>query len=116
MHDSSKEKGVMQEMELNGLANGEQWVIIGLMLFIFSTIYNHGIERFPWLARLRPAEQVVGGVLVTVLASSFLIGWNNAFIVLSLFVASGLPMLIGSWVRAANDDEEAKKIQRENLK
>lgn len=103
-------------MELNGQQIGSQLVITSVALFLFGTLYNHGIERFPWLAKRRSAEQVVGGVIVTLLASGFVIGWMNVVVMLILFSGSGLPMLIGSWVRAAQDDEQAKNIAREALK
>jgi hypothetical protein len=116
MHDSSKETGAKQAMELNGTIFGKELVITVLVLFIFGTLYNHGIEKFPWLAQRRSAEQVVGGVLITVLASGFVIGWSNVIAMLILFSASGLPMLIGSWVRAAQDEQKALEIHKEVLK
>lgn len=39
---------------------------------------------------------VVIGVLVTVAASAFLVGWWNALLVLLAFAASGAPMILGS--------------------
>lgn len=103
-------------MEQNGTINGELLVAILVALLIFGLAYNYSIERWPWLKTLRPAEQVVGGVLATVVLSGFLIGWINMLIVLACFVASGLFMLIGSWNRAAADEKEAKKIQRDSMK
>jgi len=108
-------KGVNQEMELNWSETGNQLAIAFIALFLFGLIYNHGIEKWPWLAQRRPAEQVVGGVLVTVLVSGAIIGAQDAIVVCILFAASGLPMLIGSWVRAARDDAEAKRITRDTL-
>ena len=102
-------------MELNWSETGNQLAIAFIALFLFGLIYNHGIEKWPWLAQRRPAEQVVGGVLVTVLVSGAIIGAQDAIVVCILFAASGLPMLIGSWVRAARDDAEAKRITRDTL-
>lgn len=102
-------------MELNGTKIGAQLVITFIALLLFGAIYNFGIEKFPWLAHRRSAEQVVGGVLVTLLASGFVIGWMSVVVMFILFAGSGLPMLIGSWVRAAKDDEQAKNIAREAL-
>jgi hypothetical protein len=103
-------------MELNGTNIGAQLVITFIALLLFGAIYNFGIEKFPWLAHRRSAEQVVGGVLVTLLASGFVIGWMNVVVMFILFTGSGLPMLIGSWVRAAHDDAEAKRQMIETLK
>ena len=103
-------------MELNGTNIGNQLVITFVTLALFGVIYNHGIERFPWLAQRRSAEQVVGGVIVTLLAGGFVIGWMSTIVLFVLFTASGLPMLIGSWVRAARDDEQAKKVALEHLR
>lgn len=103
-------------METNGLIFGKELVMVSIFLLVFGILYNIGIEKFPWLAQRRSAEQVVIGVGVTVIASGFVIGWLNMAAMLILFVASGAPMVIGSWIRAAYDDEEAKKIAKEVLK
>lgn len=99
----------------NGLIFGSKLVISFIALALFGTIYNYSIEKFPWLASRRSAEQVVGGVLITVLVSGFVIGWLNVIALIILFSASGLPMLIGSWMRAAHDEAEAKKTLKETL-
>ena len=78
--------------------------------------YNHLVERFQKRTQRYTAELVVGGVLVTVLVSGFFIGWTNAVKVLLLFGASGFFMIIGSWLRAARDDEQAKEITKGNGK
>jgi hypothetical protein len=114
--DSNKTTGAKQEMELNWTDLGEELVSAFIALALFGIIYNHGIQKFPWLASRRSAEQVVIGVSVTVLISGFVIGWLDVLVLAILFSASGLPMLIGSWVRAAKDDEQAKEIAREALK
>lgn len=103
-------------MELNGTNIGEELVITFIALTLFGIIYNVAIERIPWLASRRSAEQVVGGVLVTLLAGGFVIGWMHVVVMLILFTGSGLPMLIGSWVRAAHDDNQAKREVIETLK
>lgn len=107
-------------MAENGLHIGAQMVLAVVLLVVFGTLYNLGIQRVPWLAHRRSAEQVVGGVLVTVTTCGFFIGWTNALLVLVFFAAAGLPMLIGSWVRAYKDDrmmvDELKKIAREHIK
>jgi hypothetical protein len=108
--------GANQEMETNGTLFGEELVIAFIALFLFGVLYNIGIGKFPWLASRRPAEQVVIGVGVTVLVSGFVVGWLHTLVMLVLFIGSGLPMIVGSWVRAAQDDEDAKVIAREALR
>lgn len=103
-------------MDSNGTNFGSGLAVCVIVLALFGVIYNHAIQNIPWLAHRRPAEQVVGGVLATVVTSGFVIGWEYMAIVLIMFAASGLPMLIGSWVRAAHDDEQARNIAREHLK
>ena len=103
-------------MNLNLTPNSTQLAIAILFLVVFGIFYNYGIEKWRWLAQLRPAEQVVIGVLITVLTSGFFIGWMEAVTVLGCFAASGTPMLIGSWVRAARDAAEAKQVTKESLK
>lgn len=102
-------------MELNGTNIGTELVITFVALLLFGIIYNFGIGKFPWLEHRRPAEQVVIGVSVTLLAGGFVIGWHEIIVICILFAGSGLPMLIGSWVRAAHDDNQAKEIAKEAL-
>jgi hypothetical protein len=103
-------------MDSNGIANNTELGIAFIILLIFGFVYNFIVERFQKRTQRYTAELVVGGVLITVLTSGFFIGWNNVVIVLILFFASGLPMIIGSWIRSARDDEEAKKVAKESLK
>lgn len=103
-------------MESNQLLNSTELVIAFVALLFFGFGYNLGIEKWRWLAQLRPAEQVVIGVLITVLTSGFFIGWMNAIIVIGCFAGSGLPMLLGSWNRAGRDAAEAKRVTKESLK
>lgn len=103
-------------MESNGTEISIGLVIAFSSLFVFGVIYNVVVERFQKRTQRFTAELVVGGVLVTVTVSGFFIGWINAGIVLLLFVGSGLPMIIGSWLRAARDDEEAKRVYKETIR
>ena len=103
-------------MESNGIANSTGLGIAFIALLVFGFGYNLIVERFQKRTQRFTAELVVGGVLVTVLVSGFFIGWMNAAVVLILFVASGLPMIVGSWIRSARDDEEAKRIAQDSLK
>jgi hypothetical protein len=102
-------------MNLNWAEISKDLALAVIALTLFGALYNVAIERVPWLAQRRSAEQVIFGVLVTVLTSGFVIGWDHIIPLLILFAASGLPMLIGSWVRAARDDEEARRIAKEAL-
>lgn len=100
-------------MESNGIGNNAGLAIAFIVLLAFGFGYNALVERFQKRTQHYTAEFVVGGVLITILVSGFFIGWDNTIKVLILFVASGLPMMIGSWIRAARDEQEAKKIQKE---
>lgn len=102
-------------MEINGIQISGELALIFLLLLLFGVSYNLLVEYYQKRTQRYTAEFVVGGVLVTVLASGFVIGWGHAVTVLILFVASGLPMIVGSWIRAARDEEEAKKIHHESL-
>jgi hypothetical protein len=112
----TEETGAIQEMATNWSEISNVLAIAIIALFLFGVLYNQGIEKWPWLAQRRPAEQVIGGVLITVLVSGLIIGVEDMLIIMLLFAASGFPMLIGSWVRAAKDDAEAKRIAHEVLK
>jgi phosphatidylserine synthase len=103
-------------MELNWMANHTGLAVAFLCLLVFGFFYNLLVERFQKRTQRYTAELVVGGVLVTVFTSAPFIGLENALIVLMMFGASGFFMTIGSWIRAARDDEEAKKIQRDTNK
>lgn len=103
-------------MDINGIENSSGLAVAFIFLLIFSFGYNFIVDRFQKRTQRFTAEFVVGGVLVTVTTSGFFIGWGNALVVVILFVASGLPMIIGSWVRSARDDEQAKQIAKDSLK
>ena len=103
-------------MDINGIENSKELAIAFVALVLFGLGYNLIVERFQRRTQRFTAEFVVGGVLVTVTTSGFFIGWDNVLIVIILFVGSGLPMIIGSWVRSARDDEQAKQIAKDSLK
>lgn len=101
-------------MDINGTQTGKIIVaVIGLLAF--GTVYNQAIEKYRWLAHRRPAEQVVIGVVFTLIVSGFMIGWMDALWIFILFCASGAPMLIGSWVRAAKDDAKVEQLAKDLL-
>ena len=104
-------------MELN-------WLAIGLtlaLLFVFGIVYAAMVR---WMARKhiiegQTATVVVGGVLVTVLASSVLNGWLATALTLACFSASGLPMMIEYIARVADnqvrDRESAERVAKDLL-
>lgn len=71
-------------------------VLVALVLF--GLAYNWLISRIETAVPDHgyTAIWVIGGVLVTVLATAPLIGWSNVAIVLGAFAASGLVMTLGS--------------------
>ncbi len=97
-------------MESNGIANNTGLVIAFIGLLVFGILYNQLVERFQKRTQKYTAEFVVGGVLITVLVSGLFIGSGHMTIILILFMASGLPMIVGAWIRSARDEEEAKRV------
>ncbi|HZM22075.1 MAG TPA: hypothetical protein VFC02_10040 [Anaerolineales bacterium] len=103
-------------MDSNGIVNSTGLGIAFIILLVFGIAYNSMVERFQKRSQRYTAELVAFGVIVTVTISGFFIGWNNMAVVLILFTASGLPMIVGSWLRSVRDDEEAKKTTKEFLR
>jgi hypothetical protein len=103
-------------MDINGTQNDSGLAVAFIFLLVFGIVYNQLVERFQKRTQKYTAELVVGGVLITVLVSGLFIGWGNMAKVLALFVASGLPMIVGSWIRSARDDEEARHVMKGQLK
>lgn len=101
-------------MEINWSEIGGQLALAVLLLLLFGVSYNLVVERFQKRTQRYTAELVVFGVIVTLVASGFIIGWEHALIVMILFAASGIPMIVGSWIRTARDEEEAKRIAKES--
>ena len=98
-------------MEQNGQLISIEMVIVFVFLFTLSVFYNYLYERFQKRTSHYTAEFVVGGVIYTLLAAGHFVGWENVLRILFFFAGAGLPMIIGSWLRAARDDEQAKQIQ-----
>lgn len=73
-------------------------VMLALCGFLYDRYVVDIIER-----KLPPlgitAYEVVGGVLFTLVGSSFLIGLEATLLVLLCFAASGIPMIIGARAR-----------------
>ena len=96
-------------MDANGMSFGIKLAFSVIGLSIFGFAYNWAVEHIQKRNPYVTAELVALGVLATVLVSALLIGIDNALVVVVLFAASGFPMLVGSWVRIAHDNEEAKR-------
>lgn len=95
--------------------------LIFALLVIFGFAYNWLTAHLERQGNERGYVSflVVGGVAITVALSSFVIGMTNALIVAAFFVASGLPMIIGSMMRYAKsrkrDEQTARDLAREAL-
>lgn len=96
-------------MDGNGQTIGTELVFTVAGLLIFGIVFNYFVVEFQKKTVKYTAELVVLGVLFTIVVSGFVIGWENASKLVLLFTASGLPMLIGSWMRTAHDEEEARR-------
>lgn len=91
-----------------GSNSGAIPVAIGAVLILFGILYD-------WLASYLHQKGhsegytsllVVGGVLVTILAAGFVIGWPAVIWLLILFACSGTPMVIGDIYRYAKARHE----------
>jgi membrane protein DedA with SNARE-associated domain len=83
-----------------------------LTLFVFGIVYNWVVG---WLERKGydrgyTALLVVLGVGVTVALSGFLIGMQATLLVTACFVASGLPMIVGSIVRYVDTRSGGERV------
>lgn len=94
-------------------------LVLGLVLaaeLIFATLYAF-LTRY--LARRGPSGQTVWTVSVgvggVVVIAGFLIGWNNAALLLACFTAAGLPMAVEYIDRVAREQQEARKVMEKAL-
>lgn len=102
------------------METGWQLFSMYTLLFLFGFGYN---ELVAWMERQGydrgyTALLVVGGVLVTLLGVAVLIGFEAAMVVFGCFVASGLPMIVGSMQREARkrkEDEDRAFSQAKEL-
>lgn len=94
---------------------GKEFAMAFFGLLLFGILYNLLVEYFQKRTQRYTAELVVIGVLVTLGVAGFEIGWINALKVLALFAASGSPMILGSWLRTAKDEEHSRKIMKDQL-
>lgn len=79
-----------------------KWIFFGmvfLLLVVFGIGYNALVNRLGQRKEGYTSFLVVGGVLLTLTGSAFVIGLENTLMVLALFVASGVPMIIGEITR-----------------
>jgi len=103
-------------MDINWNQIGKGLAAVFLFLLVFGVSYNLLVQFVQRKTQHYTAEFVAGGCLVTVLASGFVIGWDCALIVLICFIASGTPMIIGSMMSHAQDEQAAKKVIQDELK
>jgi hypothetical protein len=92
-----------------------QHTVVNLALFLFALAYNALVGALQRRGHDRgyTAGLVVGGVAATIAGSAVLIGIEDAITVAACFVASGIPMIVGSAVRHAQDRAEEERIYRE---
>ncbi|NOZ27989.1 MAG: hypothetical protein GXP39_08055 [Chloroflexi bacterium] len=87
----------------------ERIIAVCVSLAAFGIAYNAMVE---YLEREVPEHGytsflVVGGVMVTLIGAAFIVGLIPALLVSLCFIASGLPMIIGSvwrWLRQRRID------------
>lgn len=81
------------------MSNDAVTILVLVGLVAFGVLYNLLVAKAEQTETGYTAFLVVGGVVVTVAATAPLIGWQAAMMVGLAFVASGLPMVIGSMAR-----------------
>jgi len=91
-------------------------LIIGIGLLLFGIGYNHLVG---WLERQGFEEGytailVVGGVLITLLASIPMVGGQIFLTMLICFSASGAPMVFGSWRRYCDRRNRERELARQD--
>jgi len=90
-------------------------VVIGIGLLLFGIGYNFLVD---WLEKHGFEEGytailVVGGVLITLLASIPLTGIEAFLTLLVCFSASGFPMVLGSWRRYCDRRKQERELARQ---
>jgi uncharacterized integral membrane protein len=102
---------------VNGCGSALDWRLIGAIaagLFFFGLSYNALMHALGERKDGYTALFVVGGVLVT-LTGLALIDWRCALLALTLFVASGLPMVIGDMYRSIKKKDAILAALREGM-
>lgn len=100
---------------MTGCTPGADWRLIGAIaagLFFFGWSYNALMHALGERKDGYTALFVVGGVLVT-LTGLALIDWRCALLTLTLFTASGVPMVIGDVYRSMRRRDAILKALRE---
>lgn len=110
--------GIAESGSQLGAGSGVVWgampaVALGLMLF--GLIYNaliHAMHRHGWNEGYVWLEVVIG-VAVTLVAASFVVGWEVAAVLFILFAASGLAPAAGDMYRYARARRAETRRNRE---
>ncbi len=108
---------------MNGNATGAQWGLLGVVwagLFLFGCLFNAfvGWAQHQGYDEGLTALEVVLGVLVTVLGASLAL-WGRVYnagsllTLLTCFVASGSPMILGALARYALLRAKGQAAQRD---
>ncbi len=94
---------------------GWQHAAVTATLFVFGLAYNWFIEEIErrGLDRGYTALLVVAGVAVTVTVTIPLIGLEAAVTLTLAFVASGMPMIVGSILRHVRERAQEEEINRQ---
>lgn len=103
-------------MDLTNI-NWLTFTLVTLALFIFGLGVNALVVILERLGAIdgRRALLVVLGVFGTLAAAVFVIGLVPAVVVGMLFVASGMPMIGGEWIRDARDRQNAAQALANGL-
>ena len=102
---------------------GFGWKLAAILmgLSVFGIIYNSFVT---WLERQGhdrgyTALLVVAGVVVTLAAAVLLVGWWTVMVIGLLFVASGMPMILGSIARYVSerrrDEAMARRLAEDSI-
>lgn len=84
-------------------------VAVFFLLLIFGYFYNRLMDSLK--GKEHPSLYVAGGVLVTIGAAA-LFSWKAGLLMVILFLADGLPMIVGEFKRTHRQIEERKKQPR----
>lgn len=99
---------------MNGCNQAIDWRLIGAILaglFFFGLAYNALVQVLGDRKDGYTAFLVVAGVLVT-LCGLALVSWEYALLALSLFAASGAPMILGDIYRSIQRRDKALEALR----
>lgn len=100
---------------MTGCIPGVDWRLIGAILgglFFFGCCYNALMHAMGERKDGYTALFVAGGVLVT-LTGLALVDWRCALLTVTLFAASGLPMIVGDVYRSIRKRDRILEALRE---